>query len=83
MKHILNATVIVTAIATAAPAWGQSPSLTYSFNPASAAGVQGPPSRAPGADALRWLGGLGPIQAEPKSVPIATAPANRTWRARR
>jgi hypothetical protein len=76
MKRILKLTVIVAGVAAAAvPAWAQSPSVAYSFGPAGAGAtgsdVQAPPSRAPGADALRWLGGLGAVQTEPKPAPIA------------
>jgi hypothetical protein len=80
MKHLFNLMVAIAAIAMPSPAWTQSQSITYSFSPASAAGVQGLPSRAPGADALRWLGGLGTIQIEPKPATIAIAPADRQHR---
>ena len=84
MKHILKVTTAILAVvATPAPTWAQSPSVAYSFSPASAAGTgraEAPSSRAPGGDALRWLGGLGPIQAEPKPVPIPFAPTDRQRR---
>jgi hypothetical protein len=68
-KNFLNAALIIAGVVAAAPAWAQPPAISYSFNSAGAAGsgTSVPPatSRAPGADALRWLGGLGPIQAEP------------------
>jgi hypothetical protein len=80
MKHFLNVTVIIATLVAPTPAWAQSPSVTYSFSPASAAGTQGSASRAPGADALRWLGGLGPVQAEPKPAPIPIASGDRQRR---
>jgi len=69
MKHVLKMMVMVAGVAAAAPAWAQPSTIAYSFSSASPSGlpadVRPSPVRAPGADALRWLGGLGPTQAEP------------------
>ena len=77
MKHILNAMLVIAGVLTVVPAWAQPPSVTYSFSSASAAGsssgIPPMPSRAPGADALRWLGGLGSSPAEPSPASIAAA----------
>jgi hypothetical protein len=84
MKHILKVTAIIAVIATQVPTWAQSQGIGYSFGPISTANVgsdvQSPPSHAAGVDALRWLGGLGTLQAEPKPVPIPIAPADRQRR---
>jgi len=75
MKRILNVGVIIAGVVAAVPVWAQSSSVAYSFGQTGTVGaasdVQPPPARAPGADALRWLGGLGTVQPEPKPAPIA------------
>jgi len=75
MKHVRHAMIIIAGALAAAPAWAQSPSIAYSFHSIGAAGsgtaVEPPRLRAPGADALRWLGGLGSTQAEPNPAPIS------------
>lgn len=69
MKHVLKIMVMIAGVAAAVPAAAQPSTIAYSFSSASAsalpADVRPSPARAPGADALRWLGGLGSPQAEP------------------
>jgi len=74
MKYLLNMALIAAALGAAAPAGAQPPAISYSFSSASTTGSGSSvplPSRAPGADALRWLGGLGPTQTEPNAAPIS------------
>jgi hypothetical protein len=76
IKHLPQAIALASLLATA-PAWSQPPSVAYSFGSASGSGStlasEPAPSRAPGADALRWLGGLGSTQSEPSPAAIAAA----------
>jgi hypothetical protein len=74
MRHILIAVLVAAGLALAVPTWAQSPAMSYSFGQAVGAASNGdlqPPSRAPGADALRWLGGLGSTQTESRPAPLS------------
>ena len=68
--------LVVAGFLAAEPAAAQPP-IAYSFGTAAAAASSADApvatSRAPGADALRWLGGLGSTQAEPGLAPGAGA----------
>lgn len=73
IKYLPQAIILAAGVLASVPAWANPPAIAYSFGAASA-GASGsgapPPSRAPGADALRWLGGLGPTQPETSPAPI-------------
>lgn len=85
MRQVLKLMLVAGGAAVAAlPAWAQSPAMSYSFGPTAgspfAAELPPPRLHAPGADAIRWLGGLGSTGAEPGPAPISTEAIDRNRR---
>lgn len=78
---IAAAGLVVAAFLAAGPASAQPIAYSFGTGAAAASPADAPvvTSRAPGADALRWLGGLGSTQAEPGLAPVAGA-VDRTRR---
>ena len=80
MTHIFRIAVVAAGVIAAVPAWAQPP-IADAFNAGGGMSnaAQPPNSRAPGAAALRWLGGLGSTQSEAGPAPV-TAGADRARR---
>ena len=80
MTHIGKIMILAAGLIAAVPAWAQGPAASYSFAPASGSEAGAPEPRAlraPGAEALRWLGGLGSTRAEPEIAPMQAGGADR------